>query len=73
MESIKLVLRVVRIQAREQPVSHHCVVEISRRCHRIAVEILPSAGTTHAAHKFNFCLDGALVYCPDYIQANLLA
>ncbi|MDE6619381.1 MAG: hypothetical protein K2K74_02625, partial [Lachnospiraceae bacterium] len=27
----------------EPPVSHHCVVKISRRCHRIAVEILPRA------------------------------
>ncbi len=58
-----LVLHLVRNQNREPPVSHHCVVKISRRCHRIAVEILPSTGTNHAAHKSNFCLDGALVQC----------
>ena len=27
----------------EPSASHHCVVKISRRCHRIAVEILPRA------------------------------
>ena len=30
------------------------VVKISRRCHRIAVEILPGTGTKQTIHKFNF-------------------
>ena len=49
-----LVLHPVRNHTRGLPSLHHCVVKISRRCHRIAVEILPSTDTNHAAHKFNF-------------------
>jgi len=51
---IGLVFHPARNQSRELPVLHHCVVEISKRCHRIAVEIPPSTGTKHAAHNFNF-------------------
>ena len=38
---------------RELPGLHYCVAKISRRYHRIAVEILPSTGTNHATRKSN--------------------
>ena len=60
--SKNLVLNPDRNQSFEPPDLRHCVVKISRLCHRIAVKILPSTGTNHATHNSNFCLDGALVY-----------
>ena len=50
----KLVLHPARNWSLGLPVPHHCVVKISRRCHRVAVEILPSTGTKHAAPYSNF-------------------
>lgn len=44
----------------EPPVLRHCVAKISRRCHRIAVEILSGTGTNHATHKSILCTTSSI-------------
>ena len=58
---IYLVLHPARNWSLEPSASHHCVVKISRRCHRIAVEILPCTGTKQVSPNFNSYPDGVLV------------
>ena len=59
LKRVILVLHPDRNQSFEPSDLRHCVVKISRQCHRIAVKILPGTGTNHAAHNSDFCLDGA--------------
>ena len=49
-----------RAQTCEQPVPRHCVAQMSRRCHRIAVEILSGTGTIHVVQKSYFWSEGSL-------------